>query len=262
MPKTTLAIGDPHVGPEDSMMERFSALGNLALSYQPDNIVFIGDFMTNDSLSFFDKNKRKLMEGRRFADDVAACNEALDLFQHPLNKHNEERRAAKKKQYRPNIVFLEGNHEYRLARHLEADPTFEGLLDVRNLLNLDDRGIIFIPFKKYLDIDNVRYTHIPHSTTGAVGSSGMQVSVVKKALLYTGFDVVFGHTHKLEFAHRTTADGNRVHGLNIGMFTDGSGEGYMDGLISDWWDGVCLINSDNGFKSFTTFDMSEVMEYI
>lgn len=247
-----LAIGDPHTSAEDNELERFAKVGRHIVDTKPDAVVLMGDFLTLDCLSAWDRNKRLKMEGRRYKDEVAVGNTALDILFSDLARYNNKRRKNKKKLYTPEVFYLEGNHEERLTRYLENDPTFLGLADVRSNLNIDERGFTWVPYREYLDIDGVKFTHIPHNTMKPIASAGLVTSVAKKALQYCDFDVVFGHTHKLEVAHATRASGVRHTAINVGNFASSQGEEYMEGKVSDWWTGIVDMTIDNGsIQNFT-----------
>lgn len=241
-----LVMGDPHVSDTDKELGRFSLAGNHIVATRPDVVVIMGDFLTLDCLSAWDRNKRLKMEGRRYTNEVAAGNEALDLLLGPLAELQRKQSANKKRMYQPEIFYLEGNHEERLTRYLEQDPTFLGLANVPDNLQLEARGIRWIPYREYLDIGGVKFTHIPHNTMKPITSAGLVTSVAKKALQYCDFDVVFGHTHKLEIAHATRASGARHMAVNVGNFASSQGEEYMQGKISDWWTGLVELGIGDG----------------
>ena len=240
-----LAIGDSHVSANDNDLERFSTVSQHIRKTKPEVIVLMGDFLTLDCVSAWDKNKRLRMEGRRYAADIAAGNRGLNILFNDMDALQKKQAKNKKKQYNPSIYYLQGNHEERLDRYLEVDPTFQGHVSVENDLNLKARGITWVPYRTYLDVDGVGFTHIPHSAMGPIGSSGLQVSVCKKALQYVDGDVVFGHTHKLEVGHRTLTRGRQSMAINVGNMLSKQGEEYMQGKLSDWWSGVVDITIDN-----------------
>lgn len=243
-----LAIGDSHVSANDTDINRFETISKHIVSTRPDAIVIMGDFLTLDCLSAWDKDKRLKMEGRRYANDIAAGKEALEVLFKDYDKLNRKLKKQKKKPYGPSIYYLQGNHEERLDRYLEKDPTFQGHVSIRNDLNLDSRNITWVPYRTYLDIDGVGFTHIPHSAMGPIGSSGLQVSVCKKALQYVDGDVVFGHTHKLEVGHRTLVRGSQNIAINVGNFLSSDGEEYMEGRLSDWWSGIVELDISSGIQ--------------
>ena len=124
-----MAIGDCHItnGQDHS---RFKILSKFIVDQKPDYIVFMGDFLTLKCLSAWDKNKREKLEGLRYESEIEAGNLVMDIIFSDLIKYNKSRRLNKKKLYNPKRIFIKGNHEDRLARYLEIDPTFKGFVSI------------------------------------------------------------------------------------------------------------------------------------
>ena len=125
-----LCVGDAHVT-NDQDLSRFHVLSRFIIKYKPDTIVLMGDFLTLNCLSAWDRNKRAKMEGRRYHKEIEAGNRALDYTFEDTAVFNRERRRSRKKLYQPTVVYLEGNHEDRLTRYLDNDPTFAGHVSVQ-----------------------------------------------------------------------------------------------------------------------------------
>ncbi|MDB4461364.1 hypothetical protein N9043_00275 [bacterium] len=243
---TVGVIGDGHVKDGDTELRRFRIAGEHQLANKPDYIVIIGDLATLDCLSAWDKDKRKNMEGKRYASEIEYVNKALDELTAPINEYNKIQRKNKEKQYKPHIVYLEGNHCDRLNRYFEYDPTFEDFVSIPKNLKLDERGIEWSPYREYYDIEGVKFTHVPHNSIKPISGSGLTVSIPKKCLQYCDHDVVFGHTHRFEMAHTTTSSGDRRTAISVGCLLHSEGEHYMSGKISDWWRGVVDLKIANG----------------
>lgn len=259
-PEISLVIGDSHVtnGQDNS---RFDALGNLILELKPDNIIDIGDFLTLNCLSAWDLDKRKTMEGRRYALEIAAGNECLDLLEAPINKYNKKRRKNKEKLYLPNKIKLGGNHDgpgegSRLGRYLAKDPTFDGHISIEKDLKLKERGWITVPYGEYYYIHDVGFTHIPFGVGGPISGS---INITKKALDVTIKSVVFGHTHRLEFQSRHIEGMDHLQqALNVGCFFEDD-EPYMAHKVTNHWKGIVILyHYDNMRFDFETISMSQL----
>ena len=242
--KRVLIIGDSHTAPEQDL-RRFKALGNYIKSVQPDVIVDIGDFLTLDSLSAWDKDKRKKMEGRRYAKEIEAGNRALDYIQN-VPKNTKRR------------IKIKGNHEERLDRYLDHDPTFAGQVSLEKDLDLKARGFEVVEYKDCIDIDGVSFTHVPISGTGKpIG----EPNVTRKALALYNNSVVFGHCHTLSHSaeHRTNAP-HLNQALSAGCFFEHVDD-YAKGSKTDYWRGVVLLNiyHKNRFD-FQTTSMSNLLK--
>jgi hypothetical protein len=60
------------------------------------------------------------------------------------------------------MVLIEGNHDQRILRYIDAHPATEGMLEVPIALELDRRGIDWIPFWSKGDvykIDKATFGH-------------------------------------------------------------------------------------------------------
>ena len=221
---TVLTIGDCHTN-DTQDLSRFNLLNKFILDKRPDVIVFIGDFLTLQCLSAWDANKRALMEGKRYYKEIAAGNKALDM-------------AFKNVEYSPEIIFIEGNHEDRLTRYLEKDPTFSGAVSVPKDLRLEERGIKFIPYREYYHVNGVGFTHIPFNKVREIGG----VNISRKASQVTVSSVIFGHTHNQELAHVWKPGMPHLQDIYcLGAFFEEI-EKYMEGRISEYWRGLSLLN--------------------
>lgn len=236
-----LVIGDAHITEKDNL-NRFKAMQKVIKKYKPNKILIIGDFLTLDCLSAWDKNKKKIMEGKRFKNEIDKGNEALDLIQ---EVHKGE------------IIYLEGNHEDRLERYLDVQPTFDGVVNIDLQLKLKDRKITWIRYKAFYTINGISFTHIPIAGNGRpIGGMNM----TKKALQMFNNSIVFGHTHSLKIDHETRHNGGMNKALNVGCFFEEDHD-YTEGSVCDYWKGLILLETTkaNDFD-FTTISMESIMK--
>jgi len=218
-----LVVGDTHTT-DTQDLSRFNLLNKFILDKQPDVVIFMGDFLTLQCLSAWDANKRAMMEGRRYYKEIDAGNEALDM-------------AFKGVTYNPEVVFIEGNHEDRLTRYLEKDPTFEGAVSVPKDLKLEERGIKFIPYREYYRTNEVSFTHIPFNKVREIGG----INICRKASQVTVSSVVFAHTHNQELAHIHKQGMPHLQDLYCcGAFFE-EVEDYMHGRVTEYWRGLTLL---------------------
>jgi len=236
-----LPIGDAHISAEDDL-ERFKYLSKFIVDKKPDVICFMGDFLTMDALNFFDKDKRKKLEGKRYKKEIDKGNEALDIIFFDLLELQEKQRQQKLKIYKSEIYYLEGNHEYRISRYLDIDPTFEGLIGIEQDLKLKERNIKFIPYREYLDLNGISFTHIPFNKCKEI--SGVNITRKISQALYTS--CVFAHVHSMEyesFKRHGQSDLQQI--LSVGCYFE-KHEDYVHGRITEYWKGLVLLDS---FKS-------------
>ena len=188
-----LVIGDCHID-DDQDLSRFDLLGKLIMDELPTHIVMMGDFLTLNCLSAWDMDKRKTMEGRRYKTEIDAGLDALQRMFTPIDLYNITRREQHKAQYKPEMIFLEGNHEERLTRYLESDPTFDGFVGVRKDLKLDSWGFRWVPYRDWIEINGLWFTHVPFNEIKPV-TGRYHIHAASRTTVNS---IIYGHTHKFE----------------------------------------------------------------
>lgn len=229
---------DSHVNREQDLT-RFKKLGNLIVEEKPDIIISTGDFVSLDSISYWDSSKKLKLEGRRYSLDIESGNNALDLLEDPLNKLQYSQKKNKSKQYKPDKYFLKGNHELRLERYIEINPQMEGAINVEEDLRLYERGWNIIPYKHYLELNGILFTHVP------VGANHTPISGkygIHSALDLLSKSCVFGHFHRLETANKMRHGSTEIiQALTCGCFFEGTDD-YAEGGCNSYWRGVILLD--------------------
>jgi len=187
-----LSLFDVHTPDSDAFAVK--AALDFATEHQPDHIVIGGDFLELESCSQHGGNPSPLA----LVDEIKAGRKMLDRIKEACPH------AA--------LTYLEGNHETRLHRVVAANlPTFDGAIDLQNLLSLADYNCEWVPYRKLWQpslVGGVKgklwYTH---------GEWAVQHHAAKHLLAY-GVSVRYGHTHKPQAHTRGYGDG-RV-GMAIG----------------------------------------------
>lgn len=238
MTNKILVIGDAHVTNGQSL-RRFKWLNKLIKSRKDLTHVYImGDFLTLNSLSAWDKDKRLLMEDRRLFKEIEAGNQALDILLDGINP-------------KIVIVYQEGNHEDRLTRYTQihselADRTFS----IPSLLRLSSRGIKWIPYRSYSVQGGIHFTHIPFGKAKEISGK----DICSKAELVTTASVCFAHTHEL---HTSCVHKHGMKHLqqifNAGCFFEKE-EDYVEGKMTNYWKGVSILTN----YSFGRFDIETI----
>jgi len=240
--KKILVVGDAHVTNGQSL-RRFDWAANYIKQNRPDVLVIIGDFLTLNSLSAWDRDKRKLMENRRFFKEIEAGNEALDRLGScngaPTTK-----------------IFVEGNHEDRFTRYFNYHPEFDSPdFTIPSLLNLEGRGYKWIPYREYWSTNGVYFTHIPFGKMREISGK----DICSKAEAVTTNTVVFGHTHELHTScvHKF-GQKHLQQILNVGCFFEQEEE-YVAGKMTQYWRGLVELDCYSyGRFDFKTVAMSKL----
>lgn len=182
--------GSPHK--KEALVEHFIR------AYEPHYIVIAGDALDFYGLSTFDHNPNRIF---RTKDEIKMGGNMIDGLQ----------KCAPNAQ----IIWLDGNHEYRLWRsYMELtarDPkVLEVLgaldifsLDTRSLLHLDDRGVLYQPYSGHLNFLSFIVTH---------GDIVRSNSSYTARAMYDKWHSsgASGHTHRLGCYHFTDGTG-RTH---------------------------------------------------
>lgn len=261
MIKTTLVIGDSHVEANDPDLNRFTAVGNLIAEERFDNVIQIGDFLSLDSLSAWDLRKSAKMEGRRFSEELTAGKEAVDRIMTPIYELQDKQRISKKRVYRPKLYSCIGNHEDRWDRYLETKPELLNVVDPYESVGFEDHGWVKVPYREYIYIEGVGFTHAPMNGNNQPASG---VSLLNNASKDHQSSVVFGHTHSIGLKTHTRHGDNcaMVTALNVGCFFNEIPE-YAQGSITskNWWSGVFILEHyGEGLFDFRSYKLERLME--
>ena len=210
-----LIVADAHVT-ANSDLTRFHKLGRLLVDRKPDNLIFLGDFGSFESLSAWDESKLLLMEGRRYQEEIDTMNLALDIVAGHLAECQERQRRTKAKMYRPNFYFFEGNHEARVASYVEQHPEMSNFMNVQSNLCLSERGITFISYRGGLSFGGTHYCHIPMAKNNQPLSGKY---ALHRALERYNNSIVMGHIHRFELVSDRRIDASHSHfALSCGCF--------------------------------------------
>ena len=206
------------------------------------------------SLSSYDRGK-KAMEGRRVIADIESGKASMEILLGPLKALQRRQKEAKKRVYTPRMVFCLGNHENRIARHVESNPELDGSLSFDDL-GLEAMGWEVIPFLQPIVIDGIAYAHYfynPMSGRPYGGAIENKMSKVK-----TSFTM--GHQQGLQIATATNNAGTKMWGLVAGSFYQHF-ENYIGPQGNDHWRGIVMKhNVNNGDYSPCIVNMDYLLE--
>jgi hypothetical protein len=222
-------------------------IGTYALEKRPDIIVCGGDFADMPSLSSYDKGKRAF-EGRRYKRDVEAAQFAMQAFLGPIEEHNKSGR----KQYKPRMVLLYGNHEWRTVRATNDDPMLEGMLSVKDLA-YEEYGWETHDFLEVVVIEGVAFSH--YFTSGVMGRP---VTTAQALLTKKHQSCVAFHQQGLQIATGNKADGTLLTGIIAGSCYEHD-EMYLGPQGNKHWRGFLMLHAvQNG-----SFDLMPVsLDYV
>lgn len=179
-----VSLWDVHVPDADAFA--FKAALDFIRDVQPDHVVLGGDFLELASCSQHGGDPDPLFLDQ----EIAAGRKALDRIRDAAP-------CAK-------TTYLQGNHESRLERVIIAQlPTFHGAMSLPELLDLEGRGIEWVPYKRLWRPElpsgakgKLHYTH---------GETAQKHHAAGHLDRY-GVSVRYGHTHKFQCFTRGFAD--------------------------------------------------------
>lgn len=207
--------------------KHIACAANYCVAKKPDVIVVAGDWYDLPSLSVYEKPGSKFFEGKNLAHDIAMGNAAWDAFMIPIRKA---------KGYKPRVVFLEGNHEYRMQRAINDDPTrLEGVLGRHQFNPYMDSDVEYHDFLEIVTIDGIMYSHYfanPQSLTRGVLGGGIDNRLNKLKKSFTQ-----GHQQTLLTGSQYLPDGSRIRGLVAGAFYSHHEE-YQGPQGQNYWRGI------------------------
>lgn len=171
--KRAIVLADIHFGKDSKKIlkpvEKY--MGDEKWDY----LIYLGDTLDLDCISHHNKDKLRKVEGKRILQEYNLANEMLDRHQNLVGDSCE-------------VVFVMGNHESRVERYIDANPSLEGLIEVKNGLRLKERSIREVrcyPDGEVFKIGKLMFTH------GSFTSS----QPAKKHLEAYNSSIVFGHLH-------------------------------------------------------------------
>lgn len=227
-------VSDIHIPVHDK--RAWNLVLDIAQDLQPAMFVILGDFAECAALSSHGPVHPDIQF--TLEDEFFACNEALDDIQKRLP--------------RTKIVFVQGNHSWRLDRYiLNRAPAFWNILTTDKMLRLEERGIEYIPYNKPYRIKNTN-TYLQHSPP-SYSETAAYTSLKKKP----GASFVYGCTHRAMAHHSPDMNGN-IHTVAMNGHLTSSTE-------SKSHEAVFSYNKNNECRwvqGFTIVDVCEPLTWI
>jgi predicted phosphodiesterase len=218
-----VGLFDVHVPQHDVQAWR-AALAWIA-DHRPDEIIIGGDFLELESCSQHGGVARPAM----LLEEAEAGKRAL----------RELREAAG---HSASILYIEGNHETRLARTVVANlPTIEGVVSIPSLLGLDELGITWAPGGVPVRRGKLSFIH---------GSFANEYHAAKHLRVY-GTSVTYGHTHRPQVSTRATATSSLQGSFAMGCLRTLE-PGWLNGVPAGWAHGFGIyeIHPDGDFTVY------------
>jgi hypothetical protein len=141
----TVLLPDIHYPHYDQKL--MDTVADFIEDYDPDEIVYMGDQISLDCISSWNKRKPLLKEGQRLLKDY----DGFDY--HILQTHESITKLDCRR------VFMVGNHEERINWYCEEHPELEGMIDLEGHLDLENRGYKVISFNEIHKVGKLNVIH-------------------------------------------------------------------------------------------------------
>lgn len=208
--------------------------GKAVCEYRPDVVVNLGDFADMPSLSTHDKVGSKYFEGLRYKTDVEVAKQAMAKLLNPLRELQRSQKNAKQKVYKPRMILTLGNHENRINRAVNNNPTLDGLISTKDLEYEKDWEVH--DFLHPVFINGVGFNH--YWPVGAMGRpAGTASAIISKLHM----SCIAGHQQGKQVAYGKRADGSSICAIIAGSYYLHD-ESYMDQLSNRHWRGLVMLH--------------------
>lgn len=213
-------------------LKTWKAVLEYAKDFTWDECVIVGDFLDFNCISSHNEKKPRLNEAQRISLDYEVGNQLLDELQAALGKKTK-------------VVLIEGNHEYRMQRFVDACPQLEGSLEVEVGLNLETRGVKYVKFwsdGSVYKIGKACFIHGRHTNEFHA----------KKHVIEYGTNVFYGHTHDVQsYAQVLKGDNKTIVGQSLGCLCVYNLP-YMQGRPSKWQQAFAVFHFfPDGYFNYT-----------
>lgn len=228
-------------------LEHLEWAGRYIAEQKPDVVVHLGDHWDLPSLSSYEKRGSHYFEGKRLLDDIEAGNEGLRLLYKGMTTEGTRALPARR-------VLLRGNHEDRLTRAINENPTqLEGIVSPDDFGDTE-YGWEVVPYLQPIQIDGLSYAHYFYNPSTGRPYSGS----VDTMLRNIGASFVMGHQQGLRIGRRELANGHTQRGIVAGSFYQHSEE-YRGPQAAYEWRGVLVLHE----VADGNFDLMEVsLDYL
>lgn len=152
-----------------------------------DYMVILGDFLDYFTISKYNDNKPGKLEGKTILAEVKQGEKTLQRFVE----------AARLKNKKCEIIYLEGNHEARAYEFAYKWPHLKGIIEPENVLDFKGKGIKYIKSWSTDEVFSVGKAMFTH------GNYVNQHHAKKMVEAYED-NVFYGHTHDCNSFNKTS----------------------------------------------------------
>jgi predicted phosphodiesterase len=207
-----LVLPDIHYPFEDR--RAMTAVENYMAAHPWDALVYLGDVMDFNCISFHNKDNIRAVTGQTLEQDYRHANFSLNRHAQLVGPHCE-------------IAWLQGNHDERVERVINANPVMQGQLEVENNIDLIKSG---------------RMKYVKCWQTGEGVKIGKALYIhglycnefhAKTHVMNYGTNVFYGHTHTTLNYPKIWAGAETIIAQSLGCLC-ALKQDYMRGRPTKW----------------------------
>ena len=213
-PYRVLVLPDIHIPVHDD--RSLKAVEAYMADHRWDEVVYLGDFMDFDLISSHNRENLRAISGKRLDTEYILAGWILD-------RHRKLAPDAK-------FTLIEGNHEHRVERYVDANPVLEGKVEVETGLQLIKRKIKWVRFWSKGQIHRIGKARFIH------GLYTTKYHASKHVEAY-GENIFYGHTHDIQsFSKELAGHDKTIVGQSLGCLCKYD-QKYIRGKPTKWQQG-------------------------
>ena len=125
-----------------------------------------------------------------------------------------------------------------VGRYCEQHPSLEGHISLPRDLGLSRRGFHYVPYREYIDISGIAFTHVPMNAANKP-IDGMYG--IHRAVDSTATSMIYAHTHRFDtMNYYRHGNDDIIQVMTCGCFFEEADE-YAEGGQNHYWKGIVLV---------------------
>ncbi len=199
-----------------------------------DEWIDLGDRIDFDFISKHVEGYPRLTMGKQFTETYQGAGAELARWLVAVRTKNPKCKAT----------WIEGNHEYRVQRYLDKHPELEGSIEVPTQMELNRRGVTWIPYWSTGRTYRVGKCTFLHGTW-------VNEHHAKKHVMAFMTSVVYGHAHNLQsYSLVKQSQQHPIEGTSLGCLC--APQPYMRGKPNNWQTafGVFYFEPNGHFQKY------------
>lgn len=227
--ETLLHLCDLHI-PEHDQRSIASVL-KYAKDFKPDTVLLDGDILDISSISSHVKGNLRAIEGKTLRKDYDQGERFLDELQKACPNSR--------------IVWMEGNHEFRVQRWLDEHPQAQGLMEIPNALKLSSRKVEWLPSWSQTKVFKKGKANFIHGLYHGKNHAAKMVQAF-------GCNIFYGHLHDCDSSSLVTLGDNTTKIAQCMGCLCKYKQYYLQGRPTNWQQafGVFYFREDGYFNHY------------